>query len=42
MKYALRPLRKLYGRTRAADFGPPSLKAVRQNMRYVKKLCFVE
>ena len=32
MKYALGPLRKLYGRTRAIDFGPLSFKAVRQSM----------
>jgi hypothetical protein len=29
MKYAARPLRKLYGRTLARDFGPLALKAVR-------------
>ena len=29
---ALRPLRNLYGHTRAADFGPLALKAVRQSM----------
>lgn len=32
MKYAIRPLRKLYGDTRAALFGPLALKAVRQHM----------
>jgi integrase len=31
-KLAFRPLKKLYGHTRAADFGPLSLKAVRQAM----------
>ena len=31
-KLALRPLRKLYGRSRVSDFGPRSLKAVRQEM----------
>ncbi|MCZ6574198.1 MAG: site-specific integrase, partial [Planctomycetota bacterium] len=30
IKAALRPLRRLYGRTAAKDFGPKSLKAVRQ------------
>lgn len=32
MKYALRPLRELYGSTPAAEFGPLKLKAVRQAM----------
>jgi uncharacterized Zn finger protein len=32
MKYALRPLRKLYGQTKAAEFGPLALKAVRPSM----------
>jgi len=32
MRYALRPLRKLYGTTRAAEFGPTALKTVRQHM----------
>ncbi|MEW4565769.1 site-specific integrase [Bremerella sp. JC770] len=32
MKLALRPLRQLYGRTLAADFGPLKLKAVRQHL----------
>jgi len=32
MKYALRPLRKLYGRTLVRDFGPLALKTVRQHM----------
>jgi integrase len=30
MRYALRPVRYLYGNTLAADFGPAGLKAVRQ------------
>jgi integrase len=32
LKLALRPLRKLYGETPAAGFGPLALKAVRQSM----------
>lgn len=32
LKYALRPLKSLYGTTPAKDFGPKSLKAVRQHM----------
>lgn len=32
MKYALRPLRKLYGRSLVRDFGPLALKAVREHM----------
>ncbi len=32
MKYALRPLRALYGKTLVRDFGPLALKAVRQYM----------
>lgn len=32
MKYAARPLLKLYGSTPARDFGPRALKAVRQHM----------
>ncbi|MEI8372368.1 MAG: site-specific integrase [Planctomycetota bacterium] len=32
MKYALRPLRSLYGDSNVADFGPLALKAVRQHM----------
>ncbi len=32
MRYALRPLRKLYGDTLARDFGPLKLKVVRQHM----------
>ncbi len=31
MKYALRPLRKLYGTTPAKEFGPLSLKALREH-----------
>lgn len=38
MKYALRPLRKLYGDTRASLFGPLALKAVRQHMIAGEKL----
>lgn len=32
LRDALRPLRQLYGRTAAVEFGPKSLKAVRQSM----------
>ena len=32
MKYALRPVRQVYGRTLVRDFGPLALKAVRQHM----------
>ncbi|MCA9120191.1 MAG: site-specific integrase [Planctomycetaceae bacterium] len=32
MRFALRPLRKLYGDTLARDFGPLSLKALRQHL----------
>jgi integrase len=32
VKYALKPLRELYGRTLVADFGPVALKVVRQRM----------
>jgi integrase len=32
IRYALRPVRALYGHTRARDFGPLALKAVRQAM----------
>jgi len=39
MKYALRPVRKLYGRILARDFGPLALKAVRQYMIEEGKLC---
>ncbi len=38
MKYALRPLRKLYGRTFVRDFGPLALKSVRQHMIDVEDL----
>src|SRR5262249_29672468 len=31
-KYSLKPLREMYGHTAAKDFGPLSLKAVRQAM----------
>ena len=34
MKEALHPLRHLYGATSAREFGPKSLKAVRQHMIY--------
>jgi integrase len=32
LKYAMRPLKELYGHSRAADFGPRDLKAVRQHL----------
>src|SRR3954471_15686780 len=32
LKYALRPLRRLFGRTPVVNFGPLALKAVRQHM----------
>ncbi len=32
MREALRPVRKLYGRSRATDFGPKALKTVRKQM----------
>jgi integrase len=32
IKYSLRPLKRLFGTTRAADFGPLRLKAVREEM----------
>jgi integrase len=32
MREAIRPLRRLYGHTRAGEFGPKALKAVRQHM----------
>ena len=32
IRYALRPLRKLYGPTLAAEFGPKALKALQQHM----------
>ena len=36
---ALRPVNDLYGHTRARDFGPKSLKVVRQHMIEVQDLC---
>ncbi|WP_254508940.1 tyrosine-type recombinase/integrase [Anatilimnocola floriformis] len=39
MRYALRPLRKLYGNTLAREFGPLKLKAVRQHLVDGKELC---
>ncbi len=39
MREALRPLRKLFGHTRAADFGARSLKTVRQHMIDEQDLC---
>lgn len=38
MKYALRPVRKLYGRSLVREFGPLALKAVRQHMIDVEDL----
>ncbi len=38
MRYAARPLRKLYGTTPVRDFGPLALKAVRQHMISVEDL----
>src|SRR5262249_19050092 len=32
LQYALRPLKEMYGRSAAAEFGPLKLKAVRQKM----------
>ena len=32
MREAIRPLRRLYGHTKASEFGPKALKAVRQHM----------
>jgi site-specific recombinase XerD len=32
VKYSLRPVRQLYGRTKLCDFGPLALKAVQQHM----------
>jgi hypothetical protein len=32
LKYAMRPLKELYGHTRAAAFGPRDLKAYRQHL----------
>ncbi len=42
IKDSLRPLRKLYGRTLAAEFGPLRLKAVRQHMIDVQGICRTE
>ncbi|WP_417851297.1 tyrosine-type recombinase/integrase [Thalassoglobus sp.] len=42
MRDALRPVRKLYGHTPAADFGPKALKAVRDHMIDVQDLCRTE
>ena len=39
MKEAIWPLRQLYGTTQAVDFGPQSLKAVRQHMIGEQGLC---
>lgn len=39
MRYALRPLRELYGDTLASEFGPLKLKAVRQHMIDAQDLC---
>jgi hypothetical protein len=39
MKDAIWPLRQLYGSTKAADFGPQALKAVRKHMINEQKLC---
>jgi integrase len=41
MKYAIRPVRRLYGRSRAQEFGPLALKAVRQHL-IDKDLCRTE
>ena len=38
MKYALRPLRKLYGRSLVCDFGPRGLKTIQQHMIDVEEL----
>jgi hypothetical protein len=32
VRHAVRPVRRLYGRTRALDFGPRQLKAVREKL----------
>jgi hypothetical protein len=37
-KYALKPLRLLYGRSPAADFGPLALKAIREKMIAPQKI----
>ena len=39
MREALRPLRRLYGNTRAAEFGPQALKTIRQHMVDELDLC---
>jgi len=39
MREAIWPLRQLYGTTKAADFGPKALKAVRQHMIDEQDLC---
>jgi len=39
MKEAIWPLRQLYGSTKAVDFGPQALKAVRQHMIAEQNLC---
>ena len=38
-KLALRPVKQLYGHTAAEQFGPLSLKAIRQHMIDVQDLC---
>ena len=38
LKYALRPVRMLFGRTQAIDFGPRALKTVREHMVEVENL----
>jgi integrase len=42
LTHAMRPLRDLYGRTPAGEFGPRALKAVRQHMLDVQQLCRAE
>ena len=42
LTHALGPVRTLYGRTPASDFGPLALKAVRQHMIDVQNLCRTE
>ena len=42
MRDAIRPLRKLYGRSRATEFGPLKLKAIRQHMIDVQSLARTE
>ena len=39
LKLALRPVKQLYGTTTAEKFGPLALKAIRQHMVEVQKLC---